>query len=89
MTGLTLGRLWFADQFMGWLPITCYRTGRHCRRAAYYRDTEEHPDLLWGLRGGGGNLALLFLEYRLHPLTTVIWFVALSSGAVQSSVTPF
>lgn len=33
---------------------------------------DENPDLFWGLRGGGGSLAIVTaMEIRLYPVTTV------------------
>ena len=40
----------------------------HLLRAA----DDEHPDLFWGLRGGGGNYGVAVeFEYRLHPVGEV------------------
>jgi len=34
---------------------------------------EENPDLFWAVRGGGGNFGVVTsLEYRLHPVSTVL-----------------
>ena len=34
---------------------------------------EDHPDLFWGLRGGGGNFGVASsLEYRLHPVGPIV-----------------
>ena len=37
-----------------------------------YASADEHSDLFWGLRGGGGSLGIVTgMEIRLYPVTTV------------------
>jgi FAD/FMN-containing dehydrogenase len=48
-----------------------------------YADAENHPDLFWAIRGGGGNFGVATrFKFRLHP---VDWFVG---GILILSATP-
>ena len=75
IAGLTLGG------GVGWLMGRC---GLVCDNTLSYdlvtsngkmisASADEHPDLFWALKGGGGNFGVVTsITYRLHPITSVI-----------------
>ena len=45
-------------------------------------DEDHHPDLLWALRGGGGNFGIVTrFDYQLHPVTRVLGGLTLYPAA--------
>jgi FAD/FMN-containing dehydrogenase len=51
---------------------------------------EQHPDLFWGLRGGGGNFGVVTsFEYRIHPVGPVLAGMVLHPMAKAREVLQF
>jgi FAD/FMN-containing dehydrogenase len=53
-------------------------------------DSEQHPDLFWALRGGGGNFGVITrLQYRLHAIDTILGGMLIlpaSTGTLSSFI---
>jgi FAD/FMN-containing dehydrogenase len=75
IAGLTLGG--GVGYLMGRCGLSCDNTTEYSLITAdgepVTASAEEHADLFWALKGGGGNFGVVTsITYRLHPVSTVI-----------------
>jgi FAD/FMN-containing dehydrogenase len=92
IAGLTLGG------GVGWLMGRC---GLVCDNTLSYdvvvangelicASADEHPDLFWALKGGGGNFGVVTsIAYRMYPITTVVSGMVLHPLAKAREVLAF
>jgi FAD/FMN-containing dehydrogenase len=92
IAGLTLGG------GVGWLMGRC---GLVCDNTPSYdvvvangelirASADEHPDLFWALKGGGGNFGVVTsIAYRMYPITTVVSGMVLHPLAKAREVLAF
>jgi FAD/FMN-containing dehydrogenase len=92
IAGLTLGG------GVGWLMGRC---GLVCDNTLSYdivlasgemirANTDEHPDLFWALKGGGGNFGVVTsITYRMYPIAQVISGMVLHPAAHAREVLRF
>lgn len=75
IAGLTLGggRGWLMRKY-GLASDNLVAADIVCADGRFIRaDADEHPELFWGLRGGGGNFGIAAaLSYRLHEVGPVV-----------------
>jgi FAD/FMN-containing dehydrogenase len=90
--GLTLGggigwmvRAWglAADQLIGVQLVTA--TGEVLEVSA-----QSHPELLWALRGGGGNFGVVTrFDFAAHPLPGIVWATLALDGDARPVLRAF